>query len=127
MTHHRMPSERRSFLTQLERELCAAGHQGAVTIVRRVSRGFIGQGRLITRRDAVFPDELALAVTLLDSGMCRPDARTALMVRLQASRAKAYRLISAALRVRSHGFVPPTQPDAAGLRQLALALDDEGD
>lgn len=117
----RMQIDRRNAMMQAEREVCACCRP----LVRRLFANVIGPRAFAAA--VTIPAELALAVTLLNAGMPRPDARTALMVRLQISRRKAYRLIEAALRTRTHNVVPPTQPDAAGLRQLALALDDERD
>lgn len=120
-----MSSERRSLLAEIERELTAAGHGVALPVVRRVARSFVGERCRVHYRDVVFPDELALALRLLDNGMSRPEARDALMVRLEASRAKAYRLLHAALDARGRRVLPPTHTDAAGLSVLAQALVDD--
>lgn len=121
MTRHRMSTERRNAMMQAEREVCAC----CKAIVRRLFADVVGPRAYAAA--VLYPSELALAVTLMNAGMPRPDARAALMVRLSVSRRKAYRLIDAALRTRTHDVVPPTRPDAAGLRQLALAIDDERD
>lgn len=108
-----------SLLEELERRLSPQ----AMAEVRRAVRGLAGQHYRIRLRDVVYPEELALAVTLLNEGRHRPEVRDILMARLQASKRKAYRLIHAALNARA--VVPPTHPNPEGLRQLALALDDD--
>ena len=121
MSRRRIPVDHRAILQQAERELCACCRPFA----RRLFADVVGPRAYYSA--VLFPAELALAVTLLNAGMPRPEVRGALMVRLHISRRKAYRLIDAALRTRTHDVVPPTRPDAAGLRQLALAIDDERD
>jgi len=108
-----------SLLQELERRLSPA----AMWELRRALKSFAGQRYHIRLRDVVFPEELALALQLLNQGLTRLEVRDILMVRLQASKRKAYRLIHAALNARA--VVPPTHPNPEGLRQLALALDDD--
>ena len=81
-------------------------------------QGLAGRRVWIARRDLLAPDEVALAVVLLDT-MTRGEACEALMVRLQCQRTKAYRLIRDALAVR--GLPPSARPVA----QLTLDLGDE--
>lgn len=90
----------------------------------RTIRGLAGRRLYIARRELVAPEQLALAVKLLDQRMRVAECRDALMVRLGVSRRTAYHLITAALQVRG-GVVPATVPHADGLRQLALALDED--
>jgi len=110
-----------SLLAELQQRLSPA----AFDEVRRALRHLVGQRYRIRVRDVVHPEELALALSLLKGGMPRPEIKEALMVRLGISKAKAYRLIEQALNARA--VVPPTHAIPAGLRQLALALDDEED
>ena len=91
----------------------------------RVLRGLAGRRLYITRRELVAPDQLALAMRLMNE-MRMNEAASALMVRLHVGKSKAYKLITAALQARA-GVVPATMPHAEGLRQLALVLDDEED
>lgn len=90
----------------------------------RVIRGLAGRRLYIARREVVAPEQLALAIELLNQRMRVAECRDALMVRLGVSRPTAYRLITAALQARA-GVVPATVPHAGGLRKLALALDDD--
>ncbi len=108
-----------SLLQELERRMTAP----AMKELRQALRGLAGQRYHIRLRDVVYPEELALALQLLNEGRPRPEVRDILVERLQASKRKAYRLIHAALNARA--VVPPTHPNPEGLRQLALALDDD--
>ena len=92
----------------------------------RTLRNRAGRRLYIARREVVAPDQLALAVDLLNQRMRVADCRDALMIRLTIGKTAAYKLIGAALQARA-GVVPATAPQAAGLRQLALALEDERD
>ena len=99
----------------------------------RTLRNMAGRRLYIARREVVAggvgtsaPDQLALAVDLLNQRMRVADCRDALMIRLTIGKTAAYKLIGAALQARA-GVVPATAPQAAGLRQLALALEDERD
>ena len=92
----------------------------------RTLRNMVGRRLYIARREVVAPDQLALAVDLLNQRMRVADCRDALMIRLAIGKTAAYKLIGAALQARA-GVVPATAPQAAGLRQLALALEDERD
>ena len=92
----------------------------------RTLRNMAGRRLYIARREVVAPDQLALAVDLLIQRMRVADCRDALMIRLAIGKTAAYKLIGAALQARA-GVVPATAPQAAGLRQLALALEDERD
>lgn len=118
-----MPPDRRNFLMELERNLCACCRPA----VRRVASRFKGQRFRVTYRDVVLPERLALAVRMLDSGMTRRDARAALEERLQIGKTTASALVGAALDARRTNILPPTEAGAEGLRQLALAIDgDQG-
>lgn len=90
--------------------------------MRRALRSLVGRRLYLNRRDLVAPDELALAITLVGQ-MRIADARDALMTRLGCAKTKAYGLLTDALKARA-GVVTQSQADAAGLRQLALALED---
>lgn len=90
----------------------------------RALRGLAGRRLYIARRDVVAPDQLALAVDLLNQRRRVADCRDALMVRLCIGKTAAYKLITAALQTRA-GVVPATSPHAPGLRQLATALEDD--
>lgn len=92
----------------------------------RTLRNMAGRRLYIARREVVAPAQLALAVDLLNQRMRVADCRDALMIRLAIGKTAAYKLIGAALQARA-GVVPATAPQAAGLRQLALALEDERD
>lgn len=92
----------------------------------RALRSLSGRRLYIARRDVVAPDQLALAIDLLNQRMRVADCRDALMARLSIGRTAAYKLITAALQTRA-GVVPATSPNAPGLRQLALALDEGKD
>lgn len=116
-----MSRERRDLLAQVERELCACCRPA----LWRVAHRFVGQRVRMRFRDIVEPDHLALAVSLLDAGMSRPDARVAIMERLQVRRTKAYCLLRAALDARRDRVLPAMRTETAGLRQLALVLDDD--
>ena len=122
MNSTRMPPDRRNFLMELERSLCACCRPA----VRRVASRFKGQRFRVTYRDVVLPERLALAVRMLDSGMTRGEARHALEERLQIGKTTASALIGAALDARRINVLPPTEAGAACLRQLAEALDEEG-
>lgn len=115
-SHH---SEAPSILSDLQPRMSA----DAFAELKRALRHLTGQRYFIKVRDVVYPEELALAVKLLNEGRPRAEVKTILMERLQISKPKAYRLIEDALNARS--VVPPTHPNPDGLRQLALALDDE--
>lgn len=119
--YRRMTPERRSLLATIEREVCECCRPA----VRRVARSFVGQRLRVRWVDVVLPEQLALAVRLLDSGMGRPEASVALRVRLQVSKTTAYKLIRAALDARRVAVLPPSQASADGLRQLALALGED--
>lgn len=110
-----------SLMTELERRL----RPEIMAEVRRALRGLAGQRYRIRYKDVVYPEELALAVKLLNEGRPRAEVKGILMERLQISKPKAYRLMDAALNARA--VVPPTHPSPSGLRQLALALDDDED
>lgn len=121
MRYRTITHESPSLLAELERRLSA----DAFLEVKRALRSLAGQRFRIRYRDVVYPEELALAVKLLGEGRQRPEVKSILMERLQISKPKAYRLIEAALNSRV--VVPPTHPNPEGLRQLALALDDDED
>lgn len=114
-------SEAPSLLAELERRISAE----AMSEVRKALRNLVGHRYRIRVREVVYPEELALAVKLLNEGRPRSEAKEILMIRLQISKPKAYRLLDAALNARA--VVPPTHPNPEGLRQLALALDDDED
>lgn len=119
---HAMSPELRELLEGVQALPCADSRRAMM----RTIRGLAGRRLYITRRELVAPEQLALAVKLLDQRMRVVECRDALMVRLGCSMRNAYRLITAALQVRA-GTVPATMPNADGLRQLALALDDQED
>lgn len=108
-----------SLLEELERRISPA----AMAEVRKAVRALAGQRYRIRVRDVVYPEELALALQLLNEGRGRPEIKDILIARIGCSKYKAYRLINAALDARV--VVPPTHPNPEGLRQLALALDEE--
>lgn len=81
-------------------------------------QGLAGRRVYIARRDLLAPEEVGLAVALLDT-MTRAEASEALMVRLQCQRSKAYRLIRDALAVR--GLPPSLRPQS----QLSLDLGED--
>ena len=89
----------------------------------RSLQGMAGRRFFISRRDLVAPSESALAVTLL-AQMTIAETRDALMQRIGCGKSKAYRLITAALQARA-GVVHTDRATPDGLRQLALALDNE--
>lgn len=68
-------------------------------LMLRTLRSLAGRRLYITRRDIVAPEQVALAVSLLNT-MRVSEARDALMVRLGCERTKAYAVISAALQAR---------------------------
>lgn len=92
--------------------------------MRRTLKQLAGKRLYISRRDLVAPDELALALTLIGQ-MRVSEASKALQIRLQCQKTKAYKLIAGALQARA-GQIPAAHANAPGLRQLALALEDDG-
>lgn len=112
-------TEAPSLLAVLEQKLTPE----AMAEVRRALRGLAGQRYRIRVREVVYPEQLALAVKLLNEGRPRCEAKNILMIRLAISKPKAYRLLDDALNARA--VVPPTHPNPEGLRQLAL--DDDRD
>lgn len=115
----RKTTESPSLLAELQPKLSAAAFEE----VRRALRGLVGQRYRIRARDVVAPVELALAIKLLNDGRPRCEAKDILIERLQISKRKAYELLDQALSARA--VVPPTHPDPHGLRELAMALDEE--
>lgn len=89
----------------------------------RTLRALAGRRLYISRKQLVAPDELAIALDLLGQ-MRVTEVRDALMVRLGCRKTKAYKLITLALEAR-RGALPATHANPRGLRQLALALDDQ--
>jgi len=118
---HAISPELRELLAAVQALPCVDSRRSMM----RTLRGLAGRRLYIARRDVVAPDQLALAVDLLNQRMRVADCRDALMVRLGIKKTGAYKLITAALQTRA-GVVPATSPHADGLRQLALALDDDG-
>lgn len=110
--------EASSLVAELERRLTPS----AMLEVRRAIKAMAGKRYRFTHSEIVHPEQLALAVKLLNQGMSRADAREALMERLQVRKSKAYKLLAEALSARQ--VIPPTHPEPQGLRELATALDE---
>lgn len=118
MRRHSHAQEATSLVAELERRLSPS----AMAEVRRAVKALAGKRYRFRCSEVIHPEQLALAVNLLNQGMSRADARQALMERLQIRKSKAYQLLAEALNARK--VIPPTHPEPRGLRELATALDE---